>query len=408
MRETKFKQTEVGLIPEDWEIRKLSSIGSLAMCKRVFQEQTTISGNIPFYKIGTFGKKADAYISEELFLQLKTSYRYPNYGDILISAAGTIGRTVVFDGKPSYFQDSNIVWLAHNQDCVLNTYLYYVYQTIKWNTEHTTIARLYNDNFNNTVISLPSLPEQSRIASALSEVDALLSSLDKVIAKKQAIKEGTMQQLLTSKMRLKGFKGEWKTFSIGNDCSVKARIGWQGLTTEEYLDNGEFRLVTGTDIKDGKVAWETCHYVAKDRFEQDPNIIVQPYDVLVTKDGTIGKVAVLDSIPIPATLNSGVFVIRSKNEKLSQRGLALAFLSPAFEDFIRRLTAGSTIVHLYQKDIVKFKFKLPPTEDEQLAIISLLETMDNELKALQAKHKKYEAVKQGMMQQLLTGKIRLV
>jgi type I restriction enzyme S subunit len=130
--------------------------------------------------------------------------------------------------------------------------------------------------------------------------------------------------------------------------------------------------------------------------------------VLISKDGTIGKVGIVSNIPFPCTLNSGVFVIRSKNPQISQEGLGLVFLSPYFADFIKRLTAGSTIVHLYQKDIVNFTFPMPPTIKEQQAIASVLSSMDSEIAALEAKRKKYGNIKQGMMQQLLTGKIRLL
>src|SRR5574344_322283 len=167
MIETKFKQTEVGMIPVDWEVKKLGEIGSLSMCKRIFQEETSETGDVPFYKIGTFGKVADSYISFKKYRSFKNLYRFPNKGDILISAAGTIGRTVVYDGKPSYFQDSNIVWLSHDESQITNVYLLYLYGNIEWNTENTTIARLYNGNFYNTIISIPPLSEQRRIATAL-------------------------------------------------------------------------------------------------------------------------------------------------------------------------------------------------------------------------------------------------
>lgn len=100
------------------EWKTLGNIGRVAMCKRILKSQTTSTGDVPFYKIGTFGKKADAFISKELFLEYKEKYSYPKKGSILISAAGTIGRTVIYDGKPAYYQDSNIVWLEHDETVV--------------------------------------------------------------------------------------------------------------------------------------------------------------------------------------------------------------------------------------------------------------------------------------------------
>lgn len=199
---------------------------------------------------------------------------------------------------------------------------------------------------------------------------------------------------------------EWKMYSIGKDCSVKARIGWQGLTTSEYLQTGHYGLITSTDLIEGKVNWDTCVFVSEERYKQDTNIIVKNGDVLVSKDGTIGKVAVVSNLQYPTTLNSGVFVIRTKNEKITQEGLGLVFISPYFKDFIKRLTAGSTIVHLYQKDIVNFTFPIP-TLPEQHRIASALTIIDNLISSLGKLIEKKKNIKQGAMQQLLTGKTRL-
>ena len=200
---------------------------------------------------------------------------------------------------------------------------------------------------------------------------------------------------------------DWEVFSVGNDCYIKARIGWQGLTTAEYLDHGEYGLITSTDIVDGKINWNTCWFVSEDRYRQDAKIQVRGNDVLISKDGTIGKVGIVKELPYPATLNSGVFVIRTNNSQQSQKGLSLAFISPFFADFIKRLTAGSTIVHLYQKDIVNYQYPLPPTVTEQERIVDALSSIDTLIGALNEQIEKKRHIKQGTMQQLLTGKKRL-
>lgn len=188
---------------EPWMEKKLGDIGSLAMCKRIFQEETSEKGDVPFYKIGTFGQQADAYITKGKYEQFKQMYRFPQKGDVLISAAGTIGRMVIYNGEPAYFQDSNIVWLAHNGKYITNNFLFYIYQRTDWNTEDTTIARLYNNNFNNTCIYFPSsITEQQAIANILSKMDNEITALETKKAKYEAIKQGMMQQLLTGKIRL--------------------------------------------------------------------------------------------------------------------------------------------------------------------------------------------------------------
>ena len=158
-----------------WEQRKLGEIGSVSMCRRIFKEQTSETGDIPFYKIGTFGADPDAFISRELFEEYKSKYPYPQKGDILISASGSIGRTVEFAGNNEYFQDSNIVWLNHDER-LSNPFLKCFYSVVKWaGIEGSTIKRLYNDNILNTVICMPSVPEQKRIGLFFENLDNLIT-----------------------------------------------------------------------------------------------------------------------------------------------------------------------------------------------------------------------------------------
>ena len=160
---------------DDWEQRKLGEIGSVSMCRRIFKEQTSETGDIPFYKIGTFGADPDAFISRELFEEYKSKYPYPQKGDILISASGSIGRTVEFAGNNEYFQDSNIVWLNHDER-LSNPFLKCFYSVVKWaGIEGSTIKRLYNDNILNTVICMPSVPEQKCIGLFFENLDNLIT-----------------------------------------------------------------------------------------------------------------------------------------------------------------------------------------------------------------------------------------
>ena len=148
--------------------KTLGDIGKVSMCKRIMKNQTSSVGDVPFYKIGTFGKEADAYISKELYYEYKNKYSFPKKGDVLISAAGTIGRTVVYDGEPAYFQDSNIVWIDNDEIQVLNSFLNYWYQTSPWKVSTGgTIARLYNDNIAGAKIPVLPIDIQKRIVNVL-------------------------------------------------------------------------------------------------------------------------------------------------------------------------------------------------------------------------------------------------
>ena len=187
----------------DWKEYKLGNIGKIKMCRRVFNHETKHKGDIPFYKIGTFGKIADAYISKELYNDYKTRFSFPSKGDILISAAGTLGRTVVYDGIPAYFQDSNIVWISHDNSKVINEYLFYVYKIIRYDSEGGTIQRLYNNIISNVKLNLPSTEEQTAIAKVLQTADKEIQSYKAKLEKLKEQKKGLMQVLLTGKKRLK-------------------------------------------------------------------------------------------------------------------------------------------------------------------------------------------------------------
>ena len=254
---------------------------------------------------------------------------------------------------------------------------------------------------------LPGVKEQEAIVSVLSDTDALLDGLDWLIAKKRDLKQAAIQQLLTGETRLPGFEGEWTEKNMASDSDLKARIGWQGLTTAEYLESGNYKLVTGTDFTDGKIDWSNCCYVKRERYEQDRNIQLQIGDLLLTKDGTIGKVAYVDRLPASATLNSGVFVIRPINNSYNSLYFYYVLRSRIFTDFLTKLQAGSTINHLYQKDFQHFSFATPPLP-EQEAIARALSDMDEEITALEQRRNKTKDIKQAMMQELLTGKTRLV
>ncbi|HFI0835566.1 TPA: restriction endonuclease subunit S [Streptococcus suis] len=178
-----------------WKQRKLGEVGTVAMCRRIFKEQTSEIGEIPFYKIGTFGETPDAYITRELFEEYKKKYSYPNKGDILISASGSIGRTVEYSGQDEYFQDSNIVWLQPRKN-LDNSFLKQFYSIVKWSgIEGSTIKRLYNGNILNTEIILPTLPEQEAIGSFFSDLDQLITLHQRQLNHLKLLKKALLQQM---------------------------------------------------------------------------------------------------------------------------------------------------------------------------------------------------------------------
>lgn len=420
MKTTNFKPSEVGPIPEEWEVKALGEVGVFSKGLGVSRSESN-SGALPCVRYGEIYTDYNDYIKEfRSFISEKVAAgaKLMSPGDILFAGSGEtkeeIGKTVAFLGgvdraycggdililSPSRGYDSKFLGYVCNSQPI-------VAQKAS-RGQGDAVVHIRSGSLAEVVIPVPPRPEQEKIAEALSDVDALLAAMTKLIEKKRAIKQGAMQQLLTGKKRLAGFTGKWVEKRLGDCALIKARIGWQGLTTAEYLKNGPYYLITGSDFNDGRINWSQCYFVDKARYDQDKYIQIKKDDVLVSKDGTIGKVAFLDDVPGEGTLNSGVFVIRSTDKMIDQPYLAWVFLSRWFDDFIDRLVAGSTIVHLYQKDIVGFEFPVPPTFAEQKAIAAVLSDMDAEIASLESKRAKYESIKQGMMQELLTGKTRLV
>ena len=430
-----YKMTEVGVIPEDWEVKNVSEsclikarIGWQGLKKTEYMssgDYLLITGTD--FDNGQVNWRTCAYVSKARYEQDSNIKIRPQ--DILISKDGTIGKVAYLGMIPKAGTlNSGIFVIRANDRKIDQVFLSKIFMSFYFEdflnrlVAGSTINHLYQNDFVKFCFPLPNSEEQTAIATALSDVDSLISALTKKIEKKKAIKQGLMQQLLTGKKRLPGYEKnresvqtewgaipkDWKTLSIGKCCSIKARIGWQGLKKSEYLSSGEYVLVTGTDFLNGRINWKSCVYVSKKRYEQDANIQIAKHDILITKDGTIGKVAFLDDVPCLGTLNSGIFVVRSHSEELDQCYLSKIFESFIFDAFLESLVAGSTINHLYQKDFVHFNFPVPPTISEQTAIANILSDCDSEIAALEEKRDKYKEIKQGMMQQLLTGKIRLI
>ncbi len=265
---------------DTWKNDKIGNIGSVLMCKRIFKSQTTSIGDIPFYKIGTFGSTADAFISENLFNEYKTRFSYPQYGDILLSAAGTIGRIVEYKGEKAYFQDSNIVWVKVNGK-IKNQFLKYIYSCIKWNgLEGSTIKRLYNNNILETAINYPSLEEQQKIASYFQSLDSLIQITSKKLASLKQIKAASLQSMFpregetVPKVRFKGFEERWLLMKINDVCKQStSRLSENSLGPNAgnyavYGANGYLQNITTYDydcpyigiIKDGSGAGRSRLY----------------------------------------------------------------------------------------------------------------------------------------------------
>ena len=444
MKQTEIVGVEDTLIPEDWEVKRLGEIGEPCMCKRILKEQTSSTGDVPFYKIGTFGGIPDAYISRELFEQYKEQYNYPKKGTLLLSAAGTIGRVVVFDGKDSYFQDSNIVWIDNDETKVTNDFLFYCYSRMQWKTEEGGIvSRLYNANLKSTSFIAPkSLAEQQRIAKALSDVDALISTTEKLIQKKKNIKQGAMQNLLTGKKRLPDFGDKQTDLFVPNGTHTKEvkdvspeqiRLSAKMKQTElgEIPEDWEVKrfgdyasivrggsprpiqnfLTTNSDginwIKIGDVKPEDKYIVSTEEKiipeGKSRSREVHKGDFILSNSMSFGRPYILQ---IDGCIHDGWLAIQNYQDTFDTDFLYYLLGSDEiFQQYIE-MAAGSSVQNLNKEKVAKLIVPIL-NKNEQTAIANVLSSMDKEIETLNAKLKKYRNLKTAMMQQLLMGKIRL-
>ncbi|RKV37608.1 restriction endonuclease subunit S [Helicobacter pylori] len=384
--------------PSNWQRVRLGDIGKPCMCKRVMKHQTTRYGEIPFYKIGTFGNTADAFISKKLFLEYKTKYSFPKKGDILISASGTIGRAVIYDGKPAYFQDSNIVWIDNDETLVKNDFLFYAYSHVKWNTEHTTILRLYNDNFRNTLIPLPPLNEQIAIANILSALDHYLCSLDALILKKESVKKALSFELLSQRKRLKGFNQNWQKVKV-KDFGIII-TGSTPLTQISEYWNGTISWITPTDINDNKDIFNSERKITQKGL--DTIRMIPKNSVLVTCIASIGKNAILR---VNGACNQQI------NAIIPNKDFNADFVYYLMENNKQYLLgkAGVTATYIISKQVFEeIDFFVPKDLNEQIAIANILSSLDSEIISLKNKKRQFENIKKALNHDLMSAKIRVL
>ena len=201
-------------------------------------------------------------------------------------------------------------------------------------------------------------------------------------------------------IRFKGYTEDWEQRKLSELATMHARIGWQNLRTSEFLDAGDYMLITGTDFEDGKVNYSTCHYVEKERYDQDKNIQIKNGNILITKDGTLGKVAYVEGLSLPATLNAGVFNVEVKDENETDSKYLFQFLkAPFLMDYVSKKATGGTIKHLNQNILVDFPIATP-SKAEQVRIGEYFSNLDNLITLHHRKCEETKILKKYMLQKM--------
>lgn len=405
--ELRFKDQDGKDFP-DWEEKKIKEIGRVTMCKRIFKDQTLAWGEIPFFKIGTFGDVPDAYITRELFEDFKEKYPYPQKGNILISASGSIGKLVEYNGEDAYFQDSNIIWLEHKND-VLDKYLKQIYPTLNWEEglEGSTIKRLYNKVFLNKVIFLPQVLEQSKIATLLSDIDKKIELQTKLVEKLKNTKDAMLVKMFPQgeskvpEIRFNGFSGDWEEKKLG---SVAEFI--KDGTHASYKDSKVgYPLLSAKDIYNNEIHIPAdCRIIS----EEDYKSIYKSYnlennDILLTIVGTIGRIAIYKIAMPQVAFQRSVAIIRPKkiyDAKFISQYMSIYYFQ---SELLKRQNKGAQ-GGIYLGSLSKILVKIPSKKEEQEKIGQFFSNLDKEIEINQQKYEKLCDVKKALLSKLFPTK----
>lgn len=409
-----YKQTEVGIIPEEWDVNRISSLLTLPIQNGVFNEPSRkgrgckLINVIDLYRSFPMDtadlERFDANKEEIGRFQVK-------HGDIFFTRSSLtpdgIGHCNIYrevDGEVVVF-DCHIIRVRPNNTIIDPFFLarFCTYSPARRhlvaNAKTTTMTTIDQSVIASLAVPLPTLPEQCAITEALSDVDALLGALDRLIAKKRDLKQASMQQLLTGQTRLPGFSGKWEETTLGaiGECII-------GLTykPENVVEHG-LLVLRSSNIQNGQLSYDDNVFV---NIKVPDHLVTRTGDILIcVRNGSralIGKCVVIDESAADLTFGAFMSVYRTKH----WRFVAHAFQAHDIQRQIRD-NIGATINQITNKDMKAFRLKLP-REDEQTAIAAVLSDMDAELLALEQRREKTHAIKQAMMQELLTGKTRLV
>ena len=410
-----YKQTEIGMVPGEWSV---SDFGSKVKIYRggsprpIQDYLTQAQDGINWIKIGDV-REGDKYITsteEKIIPAGVARSRTVHAGDFILSNSMSFGRPYILN-IDGCIHDG---WLTiqEYEKTFSKNFLYYllssdsVYQQYISMAAGSSVKNLNKEKVSALVVAYPDIKEQERIADALSDIDSLIATLEKQIAKAKAIKRGTMQELLTGKRRLPGFSGEWGTRTL-HEMSNEMVDGPFGsnLKTEHYTTERQVRIIQLSNI--GEAGWNNANvkYTTFSHAAELQRCIVQPGSILIAKMMPAGRAIICPDNEKSYILGSDVVKV-VPNSSVDRRYLVYATKSRFYLDQIADDTQGSTRARTSVSKLRKTAI-LFPEKDEQIAIADILSEMDMEIAALEGKLAKYRQVKQGMMQQLLTGKIRL-
>lgn len=407
-----YKQTEVGVIPEEWEVKAVRDFGGIKTGPfGTLLKAEEYSGNdgVPLISVGEIGVGTFRVNENTPLVPASVVRRLPQYllrqGDIVFGRKGAVDRSaLVTEFEDGWFLGSDGISIRPSKGC-FPPYLAWQLQRKEvqsWllqNASGTTMASLNQEVLGRVSIPYAPLPEQRAIAAALSDVDALIASLDRLIAKKRDMKQAAMQELLTGKRRLPGFSGEWEAKRLGEVVEQFVGGGTPSRANPEFW-GGNIPWVTVKDFASFN-PYRTQESITEDGLKSSASNLIPRGTLVVSTRMALGKAVIYD---VDVSINQDLKAIFTKPD------IATRFLFYWFQwkaEYIDGLGSGSTVKGIALTDLKKIDIAKPPLP-EQSAIAAILSDMDAEIAALEQKRHKTRLLKQGMMQELLTGRIRLV
>lgn len=339
----------------------------------------------------------------------KSSAKLLPKGTVILTTRASIGLCCIQNTDSSFTTNQGFQSILFNPEKVYSEYGYYFLITdetqrkMKQLASGSTFLELSPKNLKKLNIPVPSLPEQQKIADFLTAYDTMIDTQSQRVEAMKTRKKGLLQKIFSQEIRFKDEQGreypEWIVQKLEELVSMHARIGWQNLRTSEFLNSGDYYLVTGTDFVNGKIDFSTCHYIGKERFEQDKKIQLDNDNILITKDGTLGKVAYVDILPKPTTLNAGIFCLKSKKQNINMKYLFQYLRGPFMMQYCNRHSTGGTIKHLNQGVLITFPVPLPSLSEQQ-KIADFLTAVDHQIEVEENRLERMQVIKKGLLQQM--------
>ncbi len=403
-----YKQTEVGVIPEDWVVETLKEVGFFKKGRGIARDEL-ISRGVPCVLYGEIYTKyhdVEKKLNSRISKITAQKSEFIKKGDVLFAGSGEtleeIGKCFSYIGETEAYAGGDILIMTPKKhDPIFLGYILNAPLSVKQKAkmgQGSSVVHIYTSNLKEVTIPVPKAEEQRAIATALTDTDNLLQSLQKLIDKKKKVKQGAMQELLTGKKRLPGFEGEWEKAKIGEICEIIA-----GVSKSRYINsNGKFIIVDmGSVSTDGRLIGSKKTDLSND--------VLARYDLIMPKDDIgggkiIGKTALIDK-DHTYVLGDHVYKLNSS----TQDTIFLHYLINSYHvnKSLKMKVVGSAQLGLAKRSVSEQDILIPQI-NEQRAIATILSDMDTEIKALEKKYEKLQAVKKGMMQELLTGRVRLI